>query len=175
MKRKGKTVLTVGFLLLILIITNGCGCFYYLKESPAHKAMRMQGYELCHLESCGPQALSDAFKEFDMDEAPFDIGKEIQDLDRIYYRNLLSLAHHDFTRITCPPELLKYIKHRGFKVKTVTSINDINEGDVALVLLRGHSDIRDWHYIVYPTYSKEEIMGYFGDSTVFKKAYILTR
>ena len=175
MKRKGKTVLTVGFLLFILIITNGCGCFYYLNESPEHRHMRKQGYELCHLQSCGPQALSDIFKEFDIDKHPYKIGKEIQDADRIHYREILSTVHHDFSRITCPPELLKYIRSQGFKIRTITNVNDLHPGDVAIVLLRGKSDIRDWHYIAYPTYKKDRILSYFGSDTVFKKAYILTK
>ena len=137
--------------------------------------MREQGYELCHLESCGPQAISDAYKELGKTVAPFFIGKEIQDKASIDYREILSAVHHDFSKITCPPELLSYLKYKGFEIKAVDSLNEVGVGDVAIVLIRGKSDLRDWHYITYPTYSKREIRKYFGDRTIIKKAYILTQ
>ena len=120
------------------------------------------------------EALSDSFKYLGIDKTPFEIGKEIQDADWIQYRALLSLAHHDFTRITCPPELLRYCRSNGFKITTVTDIDDLQPGTIAIVLLRGKSDIKDWHYICYPKYSKEYILDYLGDDTIFVKAYILS-
>ena len=170
--RRLAIAIAVGFFFLI---TNGCGSLYYLKESPEHKAMREAGYELCHLQSCGPQSLSDAFKYFGIHKEPFTIGKEIQDLDRTHYRRIMSLAHHDFTKITCPPELKKYCRHCGFTITAVNDVNDLKDGDVAIVLLRGKEDLRDWHYICYPTNSISHILNYFGDDTTFIKAYVLTK
>ena len=156
-------------------MSAGCGPFYYLNEPSEHKAMRGEGYELCHLQSCGPQSLSDAFKLLGIDKEPFTIGKEIQDLDRTHYRAIMSLAHHDFTKITCPPELKKYCYHSGFTVTTITDINELKTGDVSIVLIRSTDDFQDWHYMCYPKYSISEILTYFGDNTKFIKAYILTK
>ena len=164
--------LTVG---LLLLITNGCGILYYLNESPEHKAMRMNGYELCHLESCGPDALSDAFKHLGINETPIEIGKDIQDNDKSHYRKILSLADHKFTEITCPPELKKYCKGRGLTVTTVKGLDQLQKGDISIVLIRGWDDIRDWHWICYPEYSKSTISRFFGDDTIVKAAYILER
>ena len=172
MKKKMKVALAAGFLLLI---TNGCGIFYYLNETAEHKAMRVAGYELCHLESCGPDALSDAFKHLDINKTPHEIGKEIQDDSKSHYRQILSLASHKFTEITCPPELMKYCKGRGFKVTIVKEFKQLEKGDVAIVLLRGKSDLRDWHWICYPEYSKSDISAFFGDDTIVKRAYVLEK
>ncbi len=170
--RRLAIAIAVGFGFLI---TNGCGSLYYLKESPEHKAMREAGYELCHLQSCGPQSLSNAFKYLGIDKEPFTIGKEIQDLDRTHYREIMSLVHHDFSKITCPPELKKYCRHIGLTITVIDDVNDLTEDDVAIVLLRGTNDFREWHYICYPEYSVSYILDYFGENTVFIKAYKLTK
>ena len=172
MKRKGKVALAAG---LLLLATNGCGLLYYLSESPEHKAMRMAGYELCHLESCGPEALSHAFKHLGVNETPTEIGKDIQDNDKSHYRSILGLASHRFHEITCPPELKKYCKGRGFKVTVVKGFDQLKKGDVAIVLIRGKHDLRDWHWICYPEYSKSTISEFFGDDTIIKAAYVLEK
>lgn len=162
-------------LLLITVIPLFCGCgaVYYLSEPDDHKKMRKQGYELCHLQSCGPEAISDAYRCFGEKREPFEVGKEIQDLCRFDYRAVLAAVHHDFTKITCPPELLSYLKHKGFKIKIVYNLSDLGVNDVAIVLLRGENDLRDWHYMTYPTYSKREIENFFDETTIIKKIYIL--
>lgn len=135
--------------------------------------MREQGYELCHLQSCGPQAISDAYKCLGIEKEPFEIGREIQDKSKFDYRGVLSAAHHDFTKITCPPELLSYLRYKGFEIKIVSSLTEVGIGEVAIVLIRGRDSIKDWHYITYPTNSKREIRDFFEEETIVKKAYIL--
>ncbi len=167
--------LFVSTLLLITIapLFCGCGAIYYLSEPEDHKKMREKGYELCHLQSCGPEAISDAYKCFGKEKSAFDIGKEIQDRAKVDYRGILSAAHHDFTKITCPPELLSYLEYKGFKIKAVNKFKDLGPSDVAIVLLRGRNDLKDWHYMTYPTHSKQEINNFFEDKTIIKKIYIL--
>lgn len=165
----------VSTLLLITVfpLIVGCGPIYYLNETKEHKAVRKAGYELCHLQSCGPESISDAYACFGIEKKQFHIGKEIQDINVIDYRGILSVVYHDFTKITCPPELLRYLKHKGFKINTVNSLDEVGVDDVAIILIRGKSDIRDWHYITYPTHSKQQIKDFFGEDTKIKKAYIL--
>ena len=172
MKIRRKVALASG---LLLLLTNGCGILYYLSESDEHRTMRMAGYELCHLESCGPDALSDAFKHLGVNETPIEIGKDIQDNDKSHYRAILGLASHRFHEITCPPELKQYVKGRGFKVTVVKGFDQLGKGDVAIVLLRGRDDLRDWHWICYPEYSKSTISEFFGDDTIIKAAYVLEK
>lgn len=175
MSKWKRTAVIISLSIFFLLFHSGCGLFYYVNESAEHKAMRKQGYELCHLQSCGPEALSDSFKYLGIDKTPFEIGKEIQDADQVHYRGVLSIVHHDFTEITCPPELLKYCRANDIKITTVTDINDLQPGIIAIALIRGKSDLRDWHYICYPEYKKIDILSYFGEDTKFIKAYCLSR
>ena len=153
----------------------GCGPLYYISETEEHKKTRKEGYELCHLQSCGPEAISDVYRCFGEKRDAFDIGKEIQDRDRIYYRSILSTIHHDFTRITCPPELLSYLRYKNFKIRTVKNLEKLSIKDIAIVLIRGRDDISDWHYITYPTYSIWDIENFFDEDTIVKKVYIIER
>ena len=172
MIRRTKVALAAGFFLLL---TNGCGIFYYVNESPAHRAMRLSGYDLCHLKSCGPIALSNAFKHLGLHETTMEIGKDIQDNDKSHYREILAVVSHKFNEITCPPELERYCKHRGFKVTVVNDINRLATDDVAIILIKGHDDFKDWHWICYPENSKKDILNYFGNNTRIKGVYILNK
>jgi hypothetical protein len=155
------------------IILSGCGPIFYLSESEEHKTFRKQGYYLCHLESCGPQALSDAFKKFGINKTPHELGVEMQDKDRSHYRKILGYIHHDFCKITCPPELINFCKSYGFSIRKIKDLKGLTKGDVAIALLKGKSDIKDWHWATYPTHNKETIMNFFEGDTQVKNVYIL--
>ena len=162
------------FSLLIPILFSGCGALYYLSESPEHKKTREGGYELCHIQSCGPAALEEAFFHLNIKKSQEDIGKEIQDLDHTHYRNIISLFSHDFTRITCPPELFKYCRSQGLVVKK-TDYNKLSDGDVAIILIKGRSDISDWHWISWPKHSRLEIESFFNENTEIISTHLLTK
>ena len=161
-------------LFAILPCCSSCGLLYYLNESEEHRQMRMLGYELCHIESCGPAALANAFKRLDIDKDYVQIGKEIQDADHIHYREISSVVSHEFSRITCPPELIKYCKNQGLTVKKV-GFGSLSSGDVAIVLIRGKDRITDWHWISWPENSKEEIVDYFEGNTRVRSVYKLSK
>jgi hypothetical protein len=78
---------------------TGCGLLFYLKEDLAHKEMRNQGYELCHIDSCGPEALGRIFQSFGILKDRTQISKEIQDGDHVHYRTILGAFNHKFHRI----------------------------------------------------------------------------
>jgi len=167
------------FILFTLVVAvlpccSSCGLFYYLNETDRHREVREGGYELCHLESCGPDALAAAFKDLGINKDYIQIGKEIQDLDRIHYREIASVVSHEFSRITCPPELLNYCRHEGLTVKKV-SFSDLSSGDIAIILLRGSDSITDWHWIAWPNNSKETIKNYFGTDTKILSVYLLRK
>ena len=72
-------------------------------------------------------------------------------------------------------ELKKYCKDRGFKVTIVKDFEQLQKGDIAIVLIRGKSDLRDWHWICYPEYTKDQISEFFGNNTIVKAAYVLEK
>jgi|TARA_B110001454_G_scaffold209616_1_gene223288 hypothetical protein len=159
---------------LIALLLSGCGPLYYLTESPEHKKVREEGYEFCHLQSCGPAALEEAFQYFGINKNQIEIGKEIQDSDHSHYRGIMSLASHDFTRITCPPELRRYCKSQGLTTKKI-KYNKLSPGDVAIVLIKGKDSIDDWHWITWPNHDKSEIEDFFEESTKIISTYLLQK
>jgi len=151
---------------------SGCGLLFYLTEPHAHKEVRQAGYELCHIESCGPEALAQVFKKLGIPKDRSQIGREIQDQDHIHYREVLSLVHHDFSRITCPPELLNYCRSQGLTVEKAP-YKSLSDKDIAIILMRGRNDITDWHWIEWPN-KKDAIETFFGEDTKILCAYRLS-
>lgn len=163
------------FAIVMLCFTGGgCGPIFYLSETQAHKDARKDGYELCHLRSCGPQALSDAFRFLGISKKPLEIGKEIQDDDRSHYRSILSAIDHRFASITCPPELLKFCKKYKIKIKKTDSLDGLTQADVAIALIKGPDDLEDWHWMAYPTFGKLDILSFFDHNTKLKAVYVLS-
>ena len=156
------------------VFGGGCGPFFYLSETDQHRAVRKAGYELCHLQSCGPLALSIAFNNLGIKKTPFEIGKEIQDDDRSHYRAILAIIDHKFCRITCPQELIKFCKKYNIKIKKTKSLDNLTKEDTAIALIKGPNDIRDWHWMAYPKSNKLDILTFFGYNTKLKSVYILT-
>ena len=176
--RKHKRKFIFFLVLLVILICcsscNSCGLLFYLNESDEHKQMRENGYELCHIQSCGPEALQYAFNDLGIEKDFVQIAKEIQDSDRVHYRTVLSVVDHGFTRITCPPELVKYCRSQGLSV-TKIKYSELKDNDVAIVLLRGKSDIRDWHWMAWPKHTREEIENFFEEDTKVLSAYLLEK
>jgi len=172
-------VLQVAIFAAASLMLAGCGhvSLSYLnkKETSLHKKYRKQGYDLCHLTSCGPDALSDAFKKFNINKTPFQIGMEIQDKDQAHYRCILGILHDGFYSITCPQELKRYIRSQGFNITETKDINQITQETTAIFLLKGTDDFRDWHWITYPTYSRSIILNFFEENTKIKTIYILNK
>ena len=158
---------------IMSIFLSGCGSLYYLKESKQHKQVRKEGYELCHLDSCGPVALEKVFKNLGINKTHVDIGKEIQDADNTHYRSVLGLVHHKFNLITCPPELLKYCKSQGLII-TKVKYEDLSKDNAAIILIKGYNDIEDWHWIDWPR-TRSSVENFFGDDTRIISAYILSK
>ena len=168
-----KISLRLAAIITLSVIGAGCGPIYYLSEPYIHKEARLNGYELCHLQSCGPKALSEAFRYFGIKRTPLQMGRELQDDDHYHYRSILSLVSHKFNQITCPTELLQMCKKYNFKITKKKTLNELNEDDVAIVLVKGRDDLWEWHWITYPKHSKTEINKYFEEETRIKSIYIL--
>jgi hypothetical protein len=152
---------------------TGCGLLFYLKEDLAHKEMRNQGYELCHIDSCGPEALGRIFQSFGILKDRTQISKEIQDGDHIHYRTILGAFNHKFHRITCPPELLNYCRSQELIV-TKVPYDSLTSSDVAIILMRGRSHIDDWHWMEWPN-KTEVVETFFGADTKIVSTYLLVK
>ena len=134
--------------------------------------MRVEGYELCHINSCGPEALVHVFKSLGITKTRSQIGEEIQDRDKIHYRCILGLINHEFNRITCPPELLNYCRSQGLTVEKVP-YDSLSTQDVAIILMRGRNDITDWHWIEWPN-KRDVVETFFGEDTKILCVYRLS-
>ena len=176
MVKKRKLLIILGSMCLCYIGLNctGCGLLYYLNETSRHKEYRKIGYELCHLQSCGPEALYDAFNKLGIHkESQNYIGMELQDRAKVDYRCILGLAHHRFTLITCPPELRRYCKENNVKITYLDKYEDLQDGDVAIILLKDTSDFRNWHWICWPT-RESRVLNFFNENTVIVSIYKLS-
>jgi hypothetical protein len=157
------------------VIGGGCGPIFYLSEPTKHREVRKSGYELCHLLSCGPQALSSAFKRLGINKTPLEIGKEIQDDDHTRYRTILSLIDHRFCSITCPQELKTFCKKYNITIKKIKSLDNLTKEDTAIALIKGPNDLLDWHWMTYPTHKKLDILRFFEYNTQIKGVYLLQK
>jgi hypothetical protein len=174
-----KNILQMAVAVATSLTLGGCGhvslSYISKKETPLHKKHRERGYDLCHLTSCGPIALSNALKEFNINKTPFEVGQEIQDSDKSHYRDILGVFHDGFYEITCPPELKKYIRSQGLRITETKDINKVTPQSTAIFLLKGKNDLRAWHWITFPANEMREIQNYFDEHTKIKTIYILTR
>ena len=174
-----KNTLQMMLLAAASFMLSGCGhaslSYINKKETTKHKEYRKQGYDLCHLTSCGPHALSNALKQFNINKTPFEVGKEIQDSDKSHYRSILGTLHDGFYEITCPTEFKKYIRSQGLEITETKDIKKITPQTAAIFLLRGENDLKAWHWITFPTNKIENILSYFGKNTKVKTIYILTK
>ena len=71
-------------------------------------------------------------------------------------------------------ELKKYLRNKGFFIKKI-KFKNLNKGDVAIVLLKGFSDIDDWHWMCWPKSSSLEIMDFFSEDTRVISTYLITK
>lgn len=174
-----KRLLQMMLLSTVSLAFAGCGhlsvSYIGKKETLRHKEFRKQGYDLCHLASCGPQALSDALKQFNINKTPFQVGKELQDIDKSNYRNIMGVFNANFYQITCPPELKKYIKLQGLSITETKDLKKITPQSTAIFLLKGQYDIGTWHWITFPVNKMGEIKNYFEEHTKIITIYILTK
>ena len=156
------------------VFGGGCGPIFYLSEPERHREVRKSGYELCHLQSCGPQSLSNAFASLGIKKAAFEIGREMQDDDHTHYRTILSVIDHKFCRITCPQELIKFCKKYNITIKKTKNLDNLTKEDTAIVLIKGPNVLWNWHWMAYPTFNKLDILTFFGYNTKLKAVYLLT-
>jgi len=164
---KRKPIKWIAWTLAICLLNVSCAMFH------PEKLQKEDGYYTRHYYSCGPDAIQDALRELENQWVPNkEISREIQDNGN-GRRAALTLIHYNALWITWPAELVKYFRDRGYKV-TTTTLGALSAKDTAIVLLKGRALKQEWHWITFPTNSKEEIKNYYkivGGPTSVMKVY----
>lgn len=150
---------------------SGCGLFY--KSTPAELAWKKMGVDSFHFNSCGPKSLHKVHKNFGKEIDTTMISVDIQHARKIDLYQLLGLIDERFRGITNPCELKSYCRRNGFEVTTM-KYEDLKEGDVAIVLIKGYDDLHEWHWMTWPD-EKDEIPTYFDEHTKIIRKYLITK
>ncbi len=157
---KLKPIKWLAWMLAICFILLNPGCAIFHKE----EFTRKDGYYTKHFNSCGPKAIQQAILKIEKELVSREsISKEIQSTGN-GGRLILASINYKALEITCPCEIKKHLKDKGYKIKEV-SFESLSKGDVAIVLIRGSNTFKDWHWITYPNYSKTYIKNYFASKT----------
>ena len=142
-----------------IFLNSSCGVFH--KE----KFKKEEGFYIRHYHSCGPDSIQDAIIKLERKLVSREsISKDIQSTGNTS-RLLLASFDYRALEITFPCELKKYLNKRGYNIQEV-SFDSLKEGDVAIVLVRGSNLLKEWHWITYPTHSKEYIKNFFSSTKV---------
>jgi len=157
------------FILLILIFICGCGAFkqgtFVTDESGAFKG---------HYVSCGPKAIGNALKEFshlNVTYSDIEISREIQKSGNLT-RMIMSVFNQEAMEITWPHELVNFLASKGFTVEEV-EFNNLKAGDIAIILIK--KDFHTYHWITYPTNSKQTIKNFFHPTNKIVKTLLIKK
>jgi len=158
------------FILLILIFICGCGAFKKGTFARDHS-----GAFTGHYISCGPRAIEHALKEFShlnvSKYSDIEISREIQKSGNIL-RVVMSVFNEEAMEITWPHELTNFLTSKGFNVEEI-QFDDLKAGDIAIVLIK--EDFDTYHWITYPTSSKQKIKNYFPKKTKIIKTLLIKK
>ena len=140
---------------IAISLTNiSCAVFH------TDKLKKEDGYYIRHYYSCGPDAIQDALSQLENQfVSNKEISRKIQDNGNAR-RSALTLVHYNSLWITWPAEIVKYFRDRGYKV-TTTNLDSLSPEDTAIALVKGRTLRQEWHWITYPTHSKDKIKNYY--------------
>ena len=157
------------FVLLLLILFCGCGALksgtFVTDDSGAFKR---------HYISCGPNAIENALKEFshlNVTYSDIEISREIQKSGNLM-RVIMSIFNQEAMEITWPHELVNFLTSKGFTVEE-TKFEDLKAGDIAIVLIK--KDFYTYHWVTYPSKSKDTIKNFFSTSTTIVKTLLIKK
>tara|TARA_Y100000310_G_C20675993_1_gene813055 strand:- start:1150 stop:1695 length:546 start_codon:yes stop_codon:yes gene_type:complete len=140
---------------LFLFLNSGCGLLN------VGSFQTENGYYIRHYNSCAPKAIRDAMEELENKIiSTKSISTEIQDGGNFCRVFFAATIHHNVLWVTFPSELKKYFTERGYGV-IKTNLKSLGPDDVAIILVKGRIMHGEWHWITYPTYSKEAIENFY--------------
>ena len=156
-----------------LFLHSGCGVL-----NKGTFAKDETGAYIRHFHSCGPSAIQDALAEYRAKagikakrlETEEEISKEIQENGNLR-RFTLAIFDEEAMAITWPSEIKKYFTKRGLDL-IKTPFSSLQISDTAIVLI--NKDF-SYHWVTYPTYSKNYIKNFYGGSTKIIDAYIIKK
>ena len=159
-----KLIFLICFLLILTpIIFSGCGVL-----NPA--ITNSAGYYTRHFWSCGPDAVSDALRQFNIYRSRTAISMQMQDNSNTW-RNLLTLIHKTGGDISCPHEIITVCKQYGYTVLPIRDIHKLDATkDIALVLISS-GIASGWHWVCFPVVT--DIENFYGDNTMIHRIFIL--
>jgi hypothetical protein len=124
-----------------------------------------------HFWSCGPKAISDVMHQLKKSyHSDVEISREIQSNGNIR-RFTLSVFNERAMAITWPSEIKKYFHKRDLDL-VKANFNSLTEKDTAIVLVKNGLT---YHWITFPTYTKEYIQNFFGTSTGIVESYLIKK
>jgi len=160
MEKIKKIIIWVVILFTCLMFTSGC---IALNSKSAKKDEN--GYYIYHYYSCGPEALEKIILSLE-GESPTakQISKQIQSTGNRMRTCAAFVIHHRSTQATWPSEIKNFLSERGYKVKKIYSMSDLNKNQKAIVLVRGDLlNKQYYHWLAYPI--DESIEKFYGDKT----------
>lgn len=154
---------------IFLFLNSGCGIFNI------NSFNKENGVYVKHYDSCGPDSIQDALRSLEKKYiSTKSISTEIQKSGSLS-RVVMATIHHDAFLITFPCELKKYFTKRNYEV-TLISLEALKPSDTAIILIKGAITRLQWHWISYPTYSKERIKSFYGsEDTSVLKVYLIKK
>jgi hypothetical protein len=150
-----------------------CGFGLFHKPTAKEEVWSKLGIDSLHFQSCGPQSLSEMHEHFGEEVTLQMVSINLQENRAVNVFKLLGLIETEFRRITCPPELRAYLKRNGFEYERV-EYEDLQDGDFAIVLLKGYDDLHEWHWATWPNDS-DKIPTFFTDYTKIITTYKITK
>jgi len=163
------------FVFLASFLITGCGLFKQFNESDKFKQLRAENKDPYHAQSCGPDALYKALKQLDERISKREISHEILSNAQITscVRDLLSIFDNDARRITFPSEMKIPLEKRGYTIKKVKSLNELNkEKDIGLVLIKKKWTLL-YHWLCFP--ADKNILTFFGNDTDIQEVYLILK
>jgi hypothetical protein len=164
---KLKKSLKITFIIfIILFLFQGCISFH-----PSYSKKDELGFYVKHHYACGPIALGKALRHLGENVTDKKISQEIQSNGNLS-RKAISLVHYEGVLVTWPSEVRTIIEKYGYKIKTLKSISELKDGDSAIILVKGRSIKREWHWMHYPT---DKNIDDFYPNTKIIKIYKITK
>ena len=164
-------VYDVLIVILVICLLTGCGILH--KASPTEEVWKKLNIDSIHFKSCGPVALQQLHKHYGDEVDNRMVSIHLQEHRKIKIFRILGLVNTKFRQITCPPELRAYLKRNNFEYEKI-KYTDLQDGDFAIVLLKGYDDIHEWHLATWPNDAKS-IPNFFKDYTKIVTTYKITK
>ncbi len=163
------------FVFLASFLITGCGLFKQFNDSEKTRQLKLLNKDPNHAYSCGPNALYKALKELDQKISRKQLSHEILSNGEItsLIRDLLSIFDNEAREITFPSEIKKVLSEKGYRVKSIKSLKELNEQkDVALVLIKKKWTFT-YHWMCFPV--DKNILTFFGNKTNIEEIYLILK